>query len=70
LRSGTKYTFCIEAPGYQAVAAIVNGKFQQLVRKGDVFEGVVVATKGDVTIAVRASSASAAYSSVCRYHVE
>ncbi len=70
LRAGTKYEFRVEAPGYLEVGAVVDGKLQRFVRKGDLFEGEVVPTKGDLKIAVKASATARTFDIFCQYRVE
>jgi len=53
LKSGTTETFKISAPGAVNVVVIVNGKFIQLTKNGDVFEGKVAISGSDVKIAAR-----------------
>ncbi len=50
LRPGGKYSFRIDAPGMQRMAFVSNGQFQYLRQKGTVFEGVVQARKGSLSI--------------------
>ena len=61
LRAGETVKFKLTAPGAQAVAVVVEGKWSSLARNGDVFEGEVIAKGQGLQVAARYQGSESYY---------
>jgi transglutaminase-like putative cysteine protease len=68
LQSGASYQFRIKAPGRDEIVLIMNGRYSDLTRNGDVFEATVTPDPGKLNVAVRGTKHP--YSIVLQYEVE
>ena len=67
LKTGTKQNFRLKVPGATNVAVVVNRKWTQLKKRGDLFEGRVAIGRGKISVFANFSGGKGSYAGLLEY---
>jgi len=67
LKTGTEQNFKLKVPGAANVAVVVNKKWTQLKKKGDLFEGRVPIGRGKISVFANFSGGKGSYAGLLEY---